>query len=80
MDNIFNYLNDLTIVELIDKLIIKNNIIIDNYNGKYYSLCGKVFLNTNSIFIQKIKNEIEKWKNEDIIEIENKNYDEYICN
>lgn len=80
MINNLNHLNDLSITELIDEIILKYNISKNNHNGKYYDLCGNVHLNPNCAFIQKVKIEIDEWKNGGIVEIENKNYDEYICN
>lgn len=75
-------LTNLSIAELIDivnSMIYENNSEVINERGEYYKLCGHICLDYESEFVQKVKEEIDEWKNKDIEEIENKDYEENIC-
>jgi hypothetical protein len=72
-------LSELSITQLIDLLISINHIESDDTRGEYYKLCGRVALRPDSLFIQKVKEEIDEWKSKDIDIIENKNYEDNMC-
>lgn len=74
-----NNLTELSISQLIDLLISNNHIESDDTRGEYYKLCGRVALRPDSNFIQKVKNEINEWKNDGVEIIKNKDYCDNMC-
>jgi hypothetical protein len=60
-------------------LVIINNSEVINECGEYYKLCGHICLDYESEFVQKVKEEIDEWKNKDIPVIESRNYEDNMC-